>query len=246
MNELLRIFFNIILKIESKYETDSYYTERPKTYCTNFLWGYVDQFRYRISGKYINKNDLLLDLGTGYGLGIKYFDNLNKDNIFIGIDIDVNSLRFLNINKTTNKHYVNCDICNLPFKVNSFNIATCIEVIEHLEEYNKALFEMNRILKTNGKLIISTPNNFIEKIINLSDNPLNPYHKREFNIYEFKNLLNNNNYKISHSVYFYTPLPLLRKVPKIYNNRLYIIFTCHGFSLFPIFCFYQLHLCKKT
>lgn len=45
-----------------------------------------------------------------------------------------------------------------PFKDESFDVATCLEVLEHLEDPRNALDEIFRVLKPNGYLLISTPN----------------------------------------------------------------------------------------
>lgn len=46
----------------------------------------------------------------------------------------------------------------LPFDDASFDIATCIEGIEHVTDRNKTLAEFRRILKPGGVLIVTTPN----------------------------------------------------------------------------------------
>jgi 2-polyprenyl-3-methyl-5-hydroxy-6-metoxy-1,4-benzoquinol methylase len=45
-----------------------------------------------------------------------------------------------------------------PFKPESFDCAMCVEVIEHLIEPTVTLAEINRCLKPDGMLFISTPN----------------------------------------------------------------------------------------
>ncbi|KIE58794.1 2-polyprenyl-3-methyl-5-hydroxy-6-metoxy-1,4-benzoquinol methylase [Methylacidiphilum kamchatkense Kam1] len=46
----------------------------------------------------------------------------------------------------------------LPYSDNSFDIITCTEVVEHLNNYRKLLQEMYRVLKPQGLVVISTPN----------------------------------------------------------------------------------------
>lgn len=46
-----------------------------------------------------------------------------------------------------------------PFKDASFDVTVCLEVIEHLTNPRNVLSEMSRVLKPNGYLLISTPNN---------------------------------------------------------------------------------------
>lgn len=47
---------------------------------------------------------------------------------------------------------------NLPFKRDSFDVILMIEVIEHIEEDQRAILEVLAALKPNGILVITTPN----------------------------------------------------------------------------------------
>ncbi|QSR88431.1 class I SAM-dependent methyltransferase [Methylacidiphilum caldifontis] len=47
---------------------------------------------------------------------------------------------------------------SLPYADNSFDIVTCTEVIEHLENYRGLFREIYRVLKPQGLVILSTPN----------------------------------------------------------------------------------------
>jgi len=47
---------------------------------------------------------------------------------------------------------------NLPYSDSFFNYIVCIEGIEHIENPHHLIREFRRILKSDGKLIISTPN----------------------------------------------------------------------------------------
>ncbi len=49
------------------------------------------------------------------------------------------------------------DILNIPVKDDSFDIVLCTEVLEHIPHPELALKEFNRILKENGKLILTAP-----------------------------------------------------------------------------------------
>ncbi len=46
----------------------------------------------------------------------------------------------------------------LPYSSTSFDLVTCTEVIEHLENYRKVIREVERVLKPNGVAIFTTPN----------------------------------------------------------------------------------------
>ena len=49
------------------------------------------------------------------------------------------------------------DICNLPFKSNSFDFVLCNHVLEHIYDDNKAMKEIHRVLKKNGTAILQVP-----------------------------------------------------------------------------------------
>jgi ubiquinone/menaquinone biosynthesis C-methylase UbiE len=49
------------------------------------------------------------------------------------------------------------DIANIPVEENTFDNVLCSEVFEHIPHPIKAIKEFNRILKPNGKLIITAP-----------------------------------------------------------------------------------------
>ena len=52
---------------------------------------------------------------------------------------------------------VKADICNLPFKENSFDIILCNHVLEHIPDDTKAMQEMYRVLKPGGWGIFQIP-----------------------------------------------------------------------------------------
>lgn len=56
------------------------------------------------------------------------------------------------------------DIGKLPFKNNSFNLVICSEVMEHIKKEQTALRELVRVLKPGGKLVITVPRRWPEKI----------------------------------------------------------------------------------
>jgi len=55
-------------------------------------------------------------------------------------------------------HLVNLNNENLPFADASFDLITCTEVVEHLENYRELLRDAYRVAKPNGVVVISTPN----------------------------------------------------------------------------------------
>jgi len=52
---------------------------------------------------------------------------------------------------------VKADICNLPFKDNSYDFIICNHVLEHIPDDTKAMQELYRVLAPNGTAILQVP-----------------------------------------------------------------------------------------
>ncbi|MCB0458155.1 MAG: class I SAM-dependent methyltransferase [Flavobacteriaceae bacterium] len=70
--------------------------------------------------------------------------------------------RLKNISYTTTDLHspiadVKADICNLPFKDNSFDFIICNHVLEHIPDDTKAMQELYRVLAPNGIAILQVP-----------------------------------------------------------------------------------------
>jgi len=52
---------------------------------------------------------------------------------------------------------VKADICDLPFKDNSYDVIFCNHVLEHIPDDTKAMQELYRVLKPNGMAILQIP-----------------------------------------------------------------------------------------
>lgn len=109
-------------------------------------------FAYR--GEIANLVDgkVVLDIGCGHGDLLENAFESAKDTY--GIDPDINAI---NRNKFIN-HLSVADAENLPFKDNFFDVVTMAWVVEHLENPDKVLSEINRVLKPGGVVCFITPN----------------------------------------------------------------------------------------
>lgn len=101
--------------------------------------------------KYVPSNGLHLDVGTGRGDGTYLVSQKKKT---IGIDF---GLRSLKIAAKKNDNLIQADACNLPFNLDVFESVTCLDVLEHIPGAEKAIGEIYRVLKLEGRLILQTP-----------------------------------------------------------------------------------------
>ncbi|HLC56854.1 MAG TPA: glycosyltransferase [Candidatus Nanoarchaeia archaeon] len=105
--------------------------------------------RYRKVRRLLPDKKDLLDIGCGKPC------NSMKDGSFIrflghGIGMDVKDCKGFNFKRGS--------ITDIPFKPNSFDAITAMEVLEHVEDRDLALNNINRVLRKDGTLVISVPN----------------------------------------------------------------------------------------
>lgn len=104
----------------------------------------------------IRKGSRILDIGCGYGYFLKICDEYGLETY--GIDISeyaINEARKI-IRAKLYLHDVDEGL--EMFEDEFFDIVTLFDVIEHLLCPYKVLKEAHRVLKKNGKIIITTPN----------------------------------------------------------------------------------------
>ncbi len=112
----------------------------------------------------IYRGKKVLEVGCGAG---NILEKIPFDKLF-GIDISDSLLRRAKI-RLNKKAYLSLGNGEkMPFKSKSFDMVICTEVIEHTENPHILLENIYNILKSDGKLIISIPNerliNFLKKL----------------------------------------------------------------------------------
>lgn len=104
----------------------------------------------------------------------------------------------------------------IPFESETFDIVVAAEIIEHIADTDFFLSECNRVLKKNGKLILSVPNinNIFSPFFMLffdypptSSSRYRSTHVRDFTLSTLKVALQNNSFMIekTRGVVFYAP-----------------------------------------
>ncbi len=102
--------------------------------------------KVREFSKHINGSESILDVGAGGGHYRGYFKGKN----YLAVDMCLAQDSYKGLD-------VACDICALPFKDASVNNIMCIEVIEHSFKPEELLKEISRILKENGRFLLTSP-----------------------------------------------------------------------------------------
>jgi ubiquinone/menaquinone biosynthesis C-methylase UbiE len=128
----------------------------------------------------------VLDVACGAGYGSQILSHLAKR--VVGADIDRQAIEHCRSRYSgTNLSFVQMDGCHLAFSPSSFDAVVSFETLEHLENPEVFLKELNRVLKVDGQLIISTPNKELFSLY--TKNKKNPFHYREFTQSKFEKKL---------------------------------------------------------
>jgi len=177
--------------------------------------------------KYLNKNDVVLDVGCANGQHtIKAARYCKK---IIGFDVDDNQLGIAR-QEASQKKINNIELRKssaedpFPYPKNFFDKVLFFDVIEHLAKRDLALREINRVLKPDGVLLMAAPNKETswKKLQASLGLPYfsDPDHKIEYSKSEIKKILAQHKFKI------------LKIFPVVYDTPLAPIFDLiGGFSL---------------
>lgn len=104
--------------------------------------------------------DNILDVGCGEGFVIDFLKNKN----IIGLDISEDALIIAKTQSPDNRFFRG-DIYNLPFQKDNFDIVIVIEVLEHINDVERAIDDVKRVSKK--YCIFSVPNEPYFRLMNL-------------------------------------------------------------------------------
>ena len=135
--------------------------------------------RYRLAAQ-LAPGRRVLDAGCGTGYGTRLLADSGAAEVS-GIDISGEALAAARARCET-ASFVEGDLSATRLPGGSFDLVTCFEVIEHLEEQEKVVAELSRLLAPDGILLVSSPN----RDVYLAGNP---HHVRELTPDELEDLL---------------------------------------------------------
>ena len=140
---------NEIDNMESRRPDIAHETLRALALCHNY-----NQWIYRIIEPYVGKK--ILEVGCGVGNMTTY---LKKSGEVIGIDCTEKYIEYMKIDFPDIKiHNFNImDENVLELKEHDFDTVVCINVLEHVKDDLKALVNMYKLLKSDGRLVLIVP-----------------------------------------------------------------------------------------
>jgi 2-polyprenyl-6-hydroxyphenyl methylase/3-demethylubiquinone-9 3-methyltransferase len=130
---------------------------------------HLNQPRFEFFDRYVSNWQGLnaLDVGCGGGFSCEFM--AKRGVVVSGID------RAARCIKTAQDHARSCKLEidykqgvaeNLPYSEETFDLVICVDVLEHVADFNKTIMEIHRVLKPNGVFFFDTINrNFRSKFV---------------------------------------------------------------------------------
>lgn len=156
------------------------------------------QLILRLLNRYFKKDKKHLrhlDIGCGTGMMLK---ELSECRLNVGVDLSFQAL--LHCKKRGLRNVTLADLRQpIPFKSESFDIITMLDVLEHLDDDRFALKEVYRILKPKGLFILTVPAHpflwtYWDEILG---------HKRRYRADSLREILKSSGYKSERFSFFY-------------------------------------------
>ena len=94
-----------------------------------------------------------LDIGCAYGFVVEVLDRFG----YVVVGIDVSEYAVSSGREVVDEEIFLAEASHLPFKVASFNLVTCFEVLEHLASPLSALIDVYNCLLPGGVFVATTP-----------------------------------------------------------------------------------------
>lgn len=129
----------------------SYYDEFSNTYEAHRHQGYhawLDEIETNLIKKYITPNSSVLEAGCGTGLILNRLAPHAAR--AVGVDLSAGMLSYA---AKRQLQVVQAPVTNLPFADATFDVVYSCKVLAHVENIQKAMQEMARVLKPGGVLI---------------------------------------------------------------------------------------------
>jgi ubiquinone/menaquinone biosynthesis C-methylase UbiE len=164
----------------------------------------------------LTKKEKILDIGCAQGGFLNELSNLGFSDLY-GVDVSKKFIEQAHKNLKSAKFVVG-EATSLPFSDSLFDVVIIDQVLEHLLEPQLAIFEIERVLKVDGYLLVGVPNTeYYEKFSFFSYYWfLMKEHIQHFGINAIFNLVTNRDFdyinhdtRISHMNSYTQPFPNL-------------------------------------
>ncbi len=176
----------------------------------DYHWWFSAKRRLIASELASQKKGMLLDIGCGTGANMNAFKKFHTS---IGCDGSIQALRFSKFRGNSN--LVLCNAKDLPFKAGTFDFVTVLDVFEHIDDDERSMRDVGRIMKTRGRMILTVP----AHMFMWSEHDVLIDHKRRYCYSELSEKIKRNNFNISKISYWNFMLFLPVLVYKFFSKK---------------------------
>ena len=160
------------------------------------------EYIFQTIKQFISMNEKIIEIGAGTGNVSRYFQNNGYKNISVG-EMHLNGLKYAKDYGVKECYQFN--LLNTPFE-DEFNAVFMFDVLEHIEEDDFALQNINKSLNKSGKIVLTVPSHMW--LWNRDDAIAG--HKIRYTKKELINKLESNGFEILKARYFFIGIiPLL-------------------------------------
>jgi len=175
------------------------------------------------------KGKTVLDVGCGDGV-LSYL--LSKKGLTVsGVDYTSDAVEFAKEKTQGNIEFKVGNVYEIPWADNSFDVVVSSDVIEHLDDVDKYIGEIKRVLKKDGICVLSTP-------VRITEEPLDKEHVVEWFESEYVDVIE----KYFPDSEFYTSHPVCLKelMSRTYFNKpwgkiIFNLLSISGYNAFESF-----------
>lgn len=147
------------LETEAEMNRQAFFNQAALTWDEHFATTRLNDFLAQTVPKFgLKQGQRVLDLGTGTGVLIPFLlKEVGSSGHVTAVDF---AEKMVELCKAKNSNNPNVTVMmqqveNLHFPSETFDAVTCFGLFPHLEDREKALKQINRVLKMGGKLIIA-------------------------------------------------------------------------------------------
>jgi SAM-dependent methyltransferase len=152
-----------------------------RAYCLSLM----HRKAYRFAAE-LAEDAMVLDLGCNHGYGSALLAPKARE--VVGIDVSDQAIREAqSSNWAPNLRFQTCDGRTMPFEDDTFDLITGFQIVEHIDGVVPYLREVERVAKSGGTVILTTPNRAIR--LDPGMEPCNPFHVQEFTAEDLRETL---------------------------------------------------------
>ena len=133
-------------------------------------------FAYRVAERFLVKNGIAVDVGSGDGYGVRFL--AEHDARAIGVDRDPVATTGAEKYASARCSFVQGDAHTIPLRSGQASLVTSMQVLEHLQNPEQYVAEIRRILRSDGTAVISTP--YRDSAAFRFQAEVSPYHVQEY------------------------------------------------------------------